>query len=140
MESWSNVFPLRVMIVDNNIEFLESAAHLLRLQPNVEVVSCAVSESDAMEQLPHLQPNLVLISWCMSGLSTLDLTRLLKARSQAPYVVVFSMFDLPVYHTVAKEAGADGLICTSDWNVELFALLERLDQSSATLADSAQEK
>ncbi|MBI5030934.1 MAG: response regulator transcription factor [Chloroflexi bacterium] len=128
------MFPLRILIVDSNIEFLESAAHLLMLQPNVQIVYYAVSESDALEQLPLLNPNLVLANWNLSDSTGLTLTRLLKNRPCPPHVVLLSLVDLPIYHTVAKEAGADGLICTIDWNVGLFKLLQEIDPSPQDLA------
>lgn len=130
------MFPLRILIVDSNVEFLESAAQLLRLQSNVQVVRGAVSGSDALEQIPQLNPNLVLVNWGLPGLSCLELTRIVKVCPQAPYVIIFSLFDLPVYHTVAKEAGADGLICSVDWKVELFGLLEQLDKTQSAVTDT----
>ncbi len=131
---------LRVLIVNNNIEFLESAANLLRLQPNVEQVCCAVSGSDALEQMPQFNPNLVLIHWFLPARSGLELTRVVKAQTDPPYVVILSPFDLSIYREVALEAGADGLICTTDWNAELFALLEQLGKASAEMTNSVEGK
>jgi len=134
------MFPLRILIVANSIDFLESAAHLLELRPEVQSVRCAVSVSDALDQLPSSNPNVVLVSWNLSGTSGLTLTQLLKSRISAPYVFLLSMFDLPIYHTVAKEAGADGLICASDWNVELFALLDKFSPSTGVRPGSPSEQ
>ena len=128
------MFPLRVLIVDSNIGFLESAAHLLQLQPCVQFVSYAVSASDALDQVPLFNPNLVLVSWNLVDSTGLLLTQTLKQGPHPPRVVILSLIDLPIYHTVAKQAGADALICTIDWSDQLFKLLTAFDQPTVNLA------
>src|SRR6266852_3366105 len=51
--------PRRILLVDDNKEFLDSAAHFLAGDPAIEIVGQASSGRCALEQVPLLKPDLV---------------------------------------------------------------------------------
>src|SRR5690348_4633439 len=100
--------PLRLLLVDDSAEFLESAARLLALQPQLRVIGRAASGSAALEQVAELQPDLVLMDLAMPGMNGLETTRQIKARPAAPRVVIMTLYDVAEYRTAARDATADG--------------------------------
>jgi DNA-binding NarL/FixJ family response regulator len=118
--------PISVLLVDDNPEFLKSAADLLSLQPEYCVVGQAMSGEDALVQIESLSPQLVIIDWAMPVLSGLQTTRLIKARENAPRVVIITLYDQMQYRSAALAAGADGFISKVDWMTQLTPLARRM--------------
>jgi DNA-binding NarL/FixJ family response regulator len=118
--------PIRVLLVDDNPEFLKSAADLLGLQPEYCVIGQAMSGEDALIQVERLSPQLVIIDWAMPVMSGLQATRLIKTRENAPRVIIITLYDLMQYRSAALSAGADGFISKIDWMTQLTALARQM--------------
>ena len=117
---------IRVLLIDDNPEFLRSAHDFLALLPSLQVVGCALSGTDALRQISCLLPQLVLVDWAMPGLSGLETTRLIKAVPNAPLVVILTLYSSSPYRTAAQLAGADGILDKVDWYAQLPPLLQQL--------------
>jgi DNA-binding NarL/FixJ family response regulator len=128
--------PVRVLLVDDNAEFLKSAMHLLALQPLLQVVGSATSGMEALDQSALLRPDLILMDWAMPGMNGLEAMHLIQARPNAPRVVMLTLLDLPQYRAAAMAAGADGFLAKSEWSVKLMPEVHRL---FARTADSQHE-
>lgn len=118
--------PLRILLVDDSAEFLESAARLLMLHQDLTVVGRAVSGSSALEQLALLNPDLVLMDLAMPGMNGLETTRQIKALPAPPCVVIMTLYDLAEYRAAARDALADGFIAKSSIRSQLLPMLASL--------------
>src|SRR5689334_3634289 len=121
--------PFRVLVVDDNPGFLESATRFLSVDARLEIVGCAISGWEALQQVNLLHPDLVLMDLAMPGMNGLEATRLLKAQPQAPYVVILTLQDHSEYREAAVAVGADGFIAKSEFGVSLLPLLHSFIQS-----------
>lgn len=122
---------LRVLLVDDSAEFLESAGHLLARHAELEIVGRATSGLAALEQVAFLAPDLVLIDLAMPGMSGLEAARQIKARPDAPRVVIMTLYDVAAYRSAARDIAADGFIAKTSLRSELFIMLERLFSDGA---------
>ena len=118
--------PLRILLVDDSAEFLESAARLLMLHQDLCIVGRAASGSSALEQVAVLNPDLVLMDLAMPGMNGLETTRQIKARPAAPRVVIMTLYDVAEYRAAAKDATADGFIAKSSIRSQLMPMLAGL--------------
>ncbi|MDR3576074.1 MAG: response regulator transcription factor [Anaerolineaceae bacterium] len=118
--------PIRVMLVDDNLDFLRSAKKYLTLQPSLQIVGSASSGKEALKQIPTLRPDLVLMDWTMPEMSGLEATRQIKQHKKAPRIVILTLHIIPTYQNAAQAAGADGFISKSNWNEELIPLIQSL--------------
>jgi DNA-binding NarL/FixJ family response regulator len=118
--------PLRILLVDDSAEFLESAARLLMLHQELCIVGRAASGSAALEQVAVLNPDLVLMDLAMPGMNGLETTRQIKARSAAPRVVIMTLYDVAEYRAAARDATADGFIAKSSIRSQLMPMLAGL--------------
>jgi len=118
--------PLRILLVDDSAEFLESAARFLTMREDLNLVGSANSGHDAIAQALELKPDLVLIDLAMPGMNGLEATRLLKARAEAPRVVIMTLYDNAEYREAAREAAADGFIAKSAIGSQLFPMIASL--------------
>ena len=101
---------MRVLIVDDDPVFLQSAARLLAPEAGFTVVGRAHNGAEALEQAERLCPDLVLMNVEMPGMDGLEATRRLKALPMAPKVLLVSIYDSEARRADALSAGADGYI------------------------------
>src|SRR5262245_61164268 len=101
---------IKVLVVDDNAKFLESAVRFLATEPGVAVVGQASSGREAIDMVEILRPDVVLMDVTMPGMSGLEAARRIKAGAAAPKVLVISMHDSPAHRMAAEDAGVDGYV------------------------------
>jgi DNA-binding NarL/FixJ family response regulator len=101
---------MRVLLVDDDPVFLQSAARLLAPEAGFTVVGRARSGAEAIEQAAALSPDLVLMDVEMPDMDGLETTRRLKALPIPPRVLLVSIYDSDARRFDAAAAGADGYI------------------------------
>jgi DNA-binding NarL/FixJ family response regulator len=118
--------PLRLLLVDDSPEFLESAARLLAQHQGLRIVGRAASGISALEQVAALNPDLVLMDLAMPSMNGLETTRQIKARPAPPRVVIMTLYDVAEYRAAARAAMADGFIAKSSIRSQLMPMLASL--------------
>ncbi|BAY13159.1 response regulator [Calothrix sp. NIES-2098] len=117
---------VRILLVDDSLAFLESAARFLAIDKELEIVGRVLSGEEALVQVPQLCPDLVLMDMTMPGMNGLEATRQIKQHSSAPYVVVLTLNDGSEYRTAALAVGADGFVTKSEIGKALLPLIYSL--------------
>ena len=117
---------VRILLVDDYPDFLESAARFLSTVPQVDLVGHAFSGPEAIQQSRRLRPDLVLMDLAMPDMNGLEATRQIKAQIGAPRVVILSLYDNPAYRRMATAAGADYFLNKSDLGEALVPLVHEL--------------
>ena len=116
----------RVLLVDDNQDFLKAAKRFLRAVPGLELVGEATSGEQAVERSTALQPDLVLMDFAMPGMNGLAATLRIKQQPNAPKVIMVTLHTHSALRALANDAGADGLLQKEDLVVELPRLLASL--------------
>ena len=115
---------MRVLLVDDNAQFLSSAQRFLSAMEAVAVVTAR----DGHEALAHLEregTDLVLMDLNMPGMSGLETTRRMKALDPGVRVIVVSLHDGPEFRTAALNAGAENLVAKQDFAERITPLIDR---------------
>jgi DNA-binding NarL/FixJ family response regulator len=118
--------PIRILLVDDNPEFLKSAAQFLSAEPRIEIVGQALSGRSALEQMALWRPDLVLMDLALPEMNGLDVTSRIKSQPGAPCVIILTLYDNPEYRAEARAVGADGFIAKSEFGTQLISLIYRL--------------
>ncbi|MEI2582541.1 response regulator [Scytonema sp. PRP1] len=118
--------PLRILLVDDSLTFLKSATRFLAMDKRLEVVGSVLSATEALELIPLLCPDLVLIDLAMPEMNGLEATRLIKAQPNAPYVIFLTLNDSNEERAAAKVVGADGFVTKSEFSSSLLPLIDSL--------------
>ena len=132
--------PIRVLLVDDSEEFLDSAINFLSRDPRVTVVGRALNGPDGIRLASDLKPDLVLMDLVMPVMNGLAATRCIKASPGAPRVVIVTMHDNAEYRRSAQEASADGFICKAQFASEVTALVDALCKASGPLVDGGEAR
>ena len=86
----SQLKPIRVVIVDDNSEFLDSARRLLEHQ-GISVVGAASTEADALRHVLELRPDVTLVDVNLGAESGFDLAEALHdmdGEAPAPVILI----------------------------------------------------
>jgi DNA-binding NarL/FixJ family response regulator len=96
---------IRVMLVDDHAVLLAGLRALLAEQENIHVVGEAGTADEALDLLPQVKPDILIMDLGMPGMSAFDAIRQIRSENPEIRVVVLSMHK--GYEIVARslEAG-----------------------------------
>jgi DNA-binding NarL/FixJ family response regulator len=117
---------IRILLVDDNAEFLRVAAGFLATDPAIEIAGLAPSGGEALKLTERLRPDLVLMDLAMPDMNGLAATRRIKARRDPPRVVILTLYDNAEYRVQAQCVGVDGYVAKSDFGEVLLPLIHAL--------------
>jgi DNA-binding NarL/FixJ family response regulator len=117
---------IRILLVDDDPDFLRSIRQFLEVDQRTEVVGSLRSSREALEEVSRLQPDLVLMDIVMPGISGLEATRQIKAQPGAPRVILLTLHDDKAYRDEAENIHADGFVSKSEAGVKLLSVIYAL--------------
>ena len=117
---------VRVLLVDDNDDFLAGAASWLATDPELELVGTARSGLEALDEVERLKPDLVLMDVTMPDVSGFDATRRIKAAEDSPRVILLTLHHSEVAREEATAAGADGYVAKNEVTEQLLPTIREL--------------
>lgn len=102
--------PVRVLLVDDDREFLESLLPLIEHQPVLTVAGTAGNGLDAIELTDELEPDAVVIDLHMPIVD--GVTAVARLRKDHPNLCLIALTGdpAPELHDAVTEAGADAVL------------------------------
>jgi CheY-like chemotaxis protein len=128
---------MRVLLVDDDPAFLDTLARILEAETGILVVGRARSAAEAIVQAANLLPDVVVMDVEMPGIDGLETTRRLKARPDAPRVLLVSIYANDEHRRAAREVGADAFLGKSELAWALVGTLLDLDETAARAREAA---
>jgi len=121
---------IRVLLADDDRDFLESLRELIDRQPELGVVGLAKDGLEAIEQADELDPDAVVIDLHMPLLD--GVTAVARLRHDHPSLCLIALTgdEAPKLHDAVREAGADGVLLKSEL---VDGLVERLSAMRSTV-------
>ena len=102
--------PARILLVDDHPIIRMALRQLLANAADLEVCGESDSTLDAIAVVGELQPDLAIVDLSLTGTGGLELIRRLGSLHPRVPVVVFSMYEEPVFADLAFTAGARGYV------------------------------
>ena len=84
---------IRVCLVDDQTLVRQGVRSLLELADNIEVVAEAADGRQAVELIPQIKPDVVLMDMRMPVMSGLEALQALAAAGQLPPTIILTTFD-----------------------------------------------
>jgi len=106
--------PVRVLLVDDDRDFLESLRPLIEHQPVLTVAGTADNGLDAIELADELDPDAVVIDLHMPVVD--GVTAVARLRKDHPNLCLIALTGdpAPELHQAVTEAGADAVLMKGD--------------------------
>lgn len=102
--------PIRVFLVDDQTLVRQGIRSLLELAEGVVVVAEASDGRQAVEQIPQLRPDVVLMDMRMPVMSGLEALQALAAAGTLPPAIILTTFDDDALVLAGIKAGAKGYL------------------------------
>ena len=127
---------IRVMVVDDSLQFASAVAQFLACNGNFEVLASANSAGEALARISSERPDLMFIDISMPGMNGLAVASLIKRREDAPKIVMMTLEDSDEHRIGAIAAGADAFLPKDNFAHGLHAVLELLFGTSGLIKES----
>jgi DNA-binding NarL/FixJ family response regulator len=120
---------IRVLLADDDRDFVESLRELIDRQPELEVVGAVKNGLEAIEQADELEPDAVVIDLHMPLVDGVTAVARLRRDHPSICLVALTGDEAPTLHEAVMEAGADGVLLKTEL---VDGLVERLSGSRTT--------
>ena len=117
---------LRILIVDDNPDYLASLRNWLVFQPEWRVVGSADCGAAALTLAQQLRPDLIILDANLPDMTTLKIVSLLRAQRAGLKIVVLMLDGNRHYLATALAAGADEALDKAEVATWLQSVVRRL--------------
>ncbi len=131
---------IRVLVVDDHTLVRAGIVGLLDSQIDIEVVGQAGSAREAMEAIPTIRPDVVLMDITLPGASGLVATREIRERFPLINVVILTIHDREDYLFQALRAGAAGYVLKGAEVQELLSAVRMAHRGDVYLFPAATKR
>ena len=106
---------VRVLLADDDEDFLASLRELIEAQRELSVVATATNGLSAIELVDELAPDAVVLDLHMPLLD--GVTAMTRLRRDHPHLCLIALTgdDAPALHSAAKESGADDVLVKTEF-------------------------
>lgn len=111
--------PIRVMITDDHPIYRKAATAALECHQHIEVIGCCASGNEALEKIPEMLPDIVLMDIRMQTMDGIETTEKIKALYPSLKVIGFSLESRPEIAAKMLKAGASGYVTKSSPREEI---------------------
>lgn len=127
------VQPIRVLIADNNPDFLNALAQYIRSLPGVDLVGEAVDGEDAIKKAEATYPDLIILDIIMPKKSGIEALSTIKDKFPDVTVVMISINEGQSYRKLAEVYRVDKYIGknSDDIHKELLEVIQQTQQKLA---------
>jgi len=131
---------IRVMLVDDQTLVRQGIRNLLSLSEEIEVVAEVGDGDEALEQIPEVRPDVLLLDMRMPGLSGLDVLRGLANAEYFPPTVILTTFDDDELVIGGIQAGARGYLLKDVSLDELVEGVRTVHQGGSIVKPAVSER
>jgi DNA-binding NarL/FixJ family response regulator len=101
---------IKVYVVEDQTKILKNQLKLLEASKDLQIIGTALSGETAVEEVPKLLPDVLLLDLGLPRMSGIDVTRVVKKISPAVEILIFTIFDEEDKVLEAVQAGASGYL------------------------------
>ena len=123
----------RVLLIDDHTVLRQAVRVMLEVESDIEIVGEAGDGVEGVAAVARARPDVAIVDLKMPGMSGLSaIPEMLKA-SPKTAIIVFTMYNNPVYVYEAMHAGASGYVLKSASRDELLRAIRAVKQGAGFL-------
>src|SRR3989440_2927685 len=130
---------LRIFVADDHEVVRRGICALLTSHAGWDVCGEAGNGHEAVDNVAHLKPDIVILDICMPGLNGLEATRQILQSDPDQKVAILSITDSEQMIQEALKAGAKAYILKSDAAKDLIAAVEALQRNKTYFNSRVEE-
>jgi DNA-binding NarL/FixJ family response regulator len=125
----------RLLIVDDHPLFREGLRQIIERDPELTVCGEAANAAEALQAIPELKPDLVLVDISLGTSSGIDLIKTIKNQYDDLPLLVVSMHDESLYAERSLRAGAMGYVMKHEPGKTVKAAIHKVLGGEIYLSD-----
>ena len=129
-----------ILLVDDHPIVRQGLAELIDAEKDLMVCGTAESMNAALEQMPTLKPDLVVVDISLKGSNGIELLKNIKVRYPKMKVLMLSMHDEGLYAIRALRAGAAGYIMKQEATEKVIEAARKVLNGEIYLSDKMEKK
>jgi DNA-binding NarL/FixJ family response regulator len=102
---------IKIVIADDQSAVREGLRMRLALEVDMQIVGEARDGRDALDVVPRLRPDIVIMDMEMPNMNGLDAAKALQTLAPNIRVIILTIHDDEISHKRAHEAGVAGFVC-----------------------------
>jgi NarL family two-component system response regulator LiaR len=126
--------PIRILIADDHPVVRHGLGVLLGTDPGLEVVGEAASGEEAVEKVPDLKPDVVLMDLVMPGIGGAEATRRIVAENPGVGILVLTSYGSDRKLFPALDAGALGFLLKDSSAEQLVRAIGQVARGQSSLS------
>lgn len=111
---------IRILIADDHSVVRKGILTLLEDETDIQIVGEATDGDEAIDLIPTLQPDVLLLDMTMPRMSGIEVTKVVTHQFPAVRILIFSMHNNPDYILSAVRNGAAGYVLKDTTQEELL--------------------
>ena len=131
---------IAVSIVEDNSQIRSSLAKLIDSSPGYRCVSKHGSAEEALEEIPELRPQVVLMDINLPGLNGVECTRQLKPQLPGTQIIMLTVYQNTEHIFNALAAGATGYMLKQTPPTELLAAIKDVHAGGSPMSSHIARK
>ena len=133
-EPVSGAAPIRILLVDDQPLLRMGFRLILEGEDDLEIVGEASDGAEAVRQVRHLTPDVVLMDVRMPVLDGIEATRALTTARARAKIIILTTFDLDEYAFAGLQAGASAFLLKDVAPAELISAVRVVASGDAVVA------
>lgn len=131
---------ISVCIVEDNHDIRQALEQIIMMADGYELKGAFISGEKAIESIPHLNPQVVLMDINLGGMSGIECVRELKAKYPAILFMMCTVYEEDEKIFEALAAGASGYILKKTAPAKLLESIRELAEGGAPMSSQIARK
>lgn len=127
---------IKVALIEDSPEEREALYYLLRGTAGFACLGAFTTAEQALEYLPTLAPDVVLMDIHLPGMTGIDCIQRLKALLPSTRIMMLTVFDDPEHIFDSLKAGAHGYLIKKSAPAKLLEAIQQLHEGGAPMSSS----
>lgn len=131
---------IRIAIIEDQIEIRESWCELIKSEPDFNLVAAFGDAEEAVSNLPHLRPDIVLVDIHLPGISGIEAISILKEELKDTGFLICTAFEDNESIFNALKAGATGYLVKTSSSNEVISAIKELQKGGSPMSSQIARK
>ena len=132
--------PIRVSIVEDLAEVREGLVDLVQSDEELSMVSSFKDAESAVQKLPELKADIVLMDINLPGMSGIECIKLIKERCPGTQFLMFTVYENDDKVLEALQAGATGYLLKRTKPEQILESIKELNQGGSPMSSNIARK
>lgn len=129
----SSPAPITVYVVEDQTKILKNQLKLFESSRELQIVGTALSGETAVDEVPRINPQVLLLDLGLPRMSGIDVTRQLKKLAPHVEILIFTIFDEEDKVLEAVQAGASGYLLKGTPTDRIIEAIKEVSQGGTVI-------